>query len=504
MNRQTYFPSFIWNSVAKLGDFGFAYLFSVLLARILQPADYGTFASIMSVSTLVIVLVSTGIDNTLHKFLGETGAAGGGARGVHSLIRALFGARLALTAVLVAAAFLARGWIAGRFQNQAMAALISSSVLYLIAQSLALFGANVLVGLLRTRSVAVFTVCARLANIVLAYALVRSGAGVSEIMLMLGGTSAALAVAYAFVVLPLARGARDPSLVSPAFNFAAISWVLAAVSFGLGRQSDVILLNSIRHGQTEIALYDVAYSLAQTVPMVLTIGLTGIALALFSKRHGSRPEGLASLWQAFIVVVGAVTLPLFVFMIANARACVEAIYGGPYGDAGVLLRIYAIPMVVCWALGGGASSTALHAAYRIRTVLVIRTVVGLLNIAVNVFLIRGWGAAGALLGTGICGAGACVWELVAVARATRSAPPLRHIAGIACATAVALVPSVIARPAGLGALAGHAVVFVGVFLVAFRILRPLPPLDAGLVAALPSRVAAAIAAFTRNTDRATR
>jgi O-antigen/teichoic acid export membrane protein len=504
MNRGTYFPSFLWNSVAKLGDFGFAYVFSVLLARILEPADYGTFASILSVSTLVIVLASTGIDTTLHKFLGETGAAGGDTRSVPPLIRALLGARLALTAVLVAAAFFARGWIASRFQNEAMAGLISSSALYLVAQSLALFGANALVGLLKTRSVAVFTVCVRLANIGLAYALVRSGAGVQEIMLMLGWTSAALAVAYAFAVLPLARGASGPSRLSPAFTFAAISWVLAAVSFGLGRQSDVIILNAIRHDQTEVALYDVAYSLAQTVPMVLTIGLSGIALALFSKRHRSRPEGLAPLWRTFVVVVGAVTLPLFMFMIVNARACVTLIYGERYGDAGALLRIYAIPMVVYWVLGGGASSTALHAANRIRTVLVIRTVVGLVNIAANVFLVRAWGAAGALLGTGVCGAAACVWELAAVTRATRAAPPVRHLAGIACAIAVALAPSVIARPAGLAALAGHGAVFVGVFLVALRFLRPLPPLDEGLVAALPPAVAAALAAFTRDPVRAGR
>ncbi len=75
MNRSAYFPSFVWNSVAKLGDFGFAYLFSVLLARLLPAEDYGLFASIMSVATLAIVVASTGIDNTLHRVQGESGAS---------------------------------------------------------------------------------------------------------------------------------------------------------------------------------------------------------------------------------------------------------------------------------------------------------------------------------------------------------------------------------------------------------------------------------------------
>ncbi len=83
-------------------------------------------------------------------------------------------------------------------------------------------------------------------------------------------------------------------------------------------------------------------------------------------------------------------------------------------------------------------------------------------------------------------------------------PPVGHIAGTVLAIAVALVPSVLARPTGLVALAAHGAVFVGVFLVVLRVLRPLPPLDDGLVAALPSRVAAALAAFTGDRGRPAR
>jgi len=501
VSRRAYFPSFVWNSIAKLGDFGFAYVFSVLLARMLAPEGYGTFASIMSVCTFVIVLASTGIDNTLHRFLGEASAHPDTGPRVSLLLRALGRARLALTACLVLAVFLGRGWIAARFQNPAMAGLVTSSLVYLAAQSLALFGANALVGLLRTRAVAAFTTCFRLANIGLAVVMVRGGAGVPEIMLMLGGTSVALAVAYAVVVVPLARGGLSTADLSPAFSFARTSWVLAVVSFGLGRQTDVILLNVLRHSQTEVALYDIAYSLAQTVPMVLTIGLTGIALTLFSKRYASRPDGLASIWRSFIVIVGGVTVPLFVFMIVNADACVSIMYGTQYSGGGRLLVAYALPTVIYWALGGGASSTALHASNRVKTVLAIRTVVGVLNVVVNVFLIRAWGAWGALVGTGVCGAAAGLAELVAVATTARAAPAVRHVPGLLAATAVGLAPSVLARPEGLAALAAHGALFVVLFLATLRILRPLPELDEGLAAALPARIASLLSLFTARTAR---
>jgi predicted membrane-bound dolichyl-phosphate-mannose-protein mannosyltransferase len=112
-------------------------------------------------------------------------------------------------------------------------------------------------------------------------------------------------------------------------------------------------------------------------------------------------------------------------------------------------------------------------------------------------IIGAWGAPGALLGTGLCGAWAVVWETAAVARATGSPPALGHAAGVAAAIACALAPSVVFPPRGLAALCAHAALFAALFLGVLRLLRPLPALDEGLVLALPPKVASAVRLFTR-------
>jgi len=492
-----YFSSFVWNTVAKFGDFGLAYLFSVLLARMLAPAGYGAYASILSICTLVFVFTSIGIDNTIHRFVGEASGSTETRRRIPTLVRLLFFFRLVLIAVLVTATVLARGWIAERFADDAVAPLIAAAALYLVTQSLVSFAAGVLTGLLRTRAVAAFTLVLRIANLALAYRLLGSGAGVREIMLMLGFTSAALFCGYLLKLLPLFRGAGTKIDSRSVAAFAVVAWGLAIVNFGLGKQSDVILLNAIRHDTTEVALYDVAYTLTQTVAMLLTVGLTGIALTLFSRRHGTRPEGLGSLWESFVALVGTAVLPLVLFLIVNARACVQVVYGAQYAAAAALLPLYAVPMLVNWTLGGGASSTALHAANRIRTVLWIRVATGAANVALNVVLIRMWGPRGALVGTGVFAASAVALETTFVRRMLGGRVPLRHLAGVVPAALLAAIPSFFLRPVGAVALIGHGVVFAAIYVLVLHATRPLPRLDEGLIRALPEPIAQRLAALTR-------
>jgi len=493
-----YFSSFVWNTVAKFGDFGLAYLFSVLLARMLAPAGYGAYASILSICTLVFVFTSIGVDNTIHRFVGEASADDEGRRRIPTLVRLLFSFRLVLVALLVTSAFLARGWIADRFADEAVAPLIAAASLYLVTQSLVSFAAAVLTGLLRTRAVAAFTVALRIANLALAYWLLSSGAGVREIMLMLGATSAALFIGYLWKLLPLFRGVATRIDARSVAAFAVIAWGLAVMNFGLGKQSDVILLNAIRHDRTEVALYDVAYTLTQTVAMLLTIGLSGIALTLFSKRHGSRPEGLRPIWKSFVALVGTAVLPLVLFLIVNARGCVEAVYGAEYAAAGAMLPLYAVPMLVNWLLGGGASSTALHAANRIRVVLWIRVATGALNVAVNVLLIRAWGPRGALVGTGVCASAAVALEMTVVRRMLGARVPLRHLVGVVPAALLAALPSFFLKPTGLVALVGHGIVFAAIYVLVLHWTRPLPRLDDGLMRALPGPIAVRLASLTRD------
>jgi len=491
-----FFSSYLWNSAAKLGDFGLAYVFAVVLARMLLPAEYGAYASVLSLATLVFVLSSMGIDNTLHRFLGEYAATPETHR-APTLIRMLLGVRVALIVLFVGAVVLGRDWIAAQYENEIIAPLILSGALYMVCQSLASFASNVLVGLLRTKIVGILTLLFRSANIVAAYTILNRGAGVREIMVMLGVTGSLLLLGYLWSIGKLLGGRGGPIEFKPVLVFATSAWVLTAVGFGLGKQSDVIILNAVRHGQAEIAFYDVAFSLTHAVGTALTGGLSGIALALFSRRQTRRPEAIGSLWSSVIALTGTVVTPLVVFLMANAHACVVTIYGREYAEAGPLILAYALPMTVNWLLGGGASSTALLATHRIASVLRVRVITGVLNVLVNIMLVGRWGAAGALAGTGLCAMSAVLAELTLARRALGLQTPLRHIPYVVGAAVVAMIPSVIWRPAGLGPLALHGIIYALIYGGLLVLIRPLQRLDDGLVGALPGRLRDLVVRVTR-------
>jgi len=485
---QGYFESFVWNSVARIGDFGLAYLFSVLVARMLDPAGYGSYASIVSIATFVLVISDAGIGKALNRYLGAASASPDGALEIPTLVRSLFVARLVLIGVLTAGVFFGRGLVAAWFQNNAIAPLIAITALYLVMHSLAMFAVAVLTSLLRTRVVGIFTLVVRVANLVLAYVLLSRGAGVGEIMVLLGVTSSVLFMAYLSQIRAAFGGPCRPVDLPRLLMYAANGSVLGVVSFGLGRPADVILLNAIRHSQTEVAIYDVAYSLVRTVASALPMGMIGVALTLFSRRHRARPGSVGVLWQSLVVLLGAAVVPPVVFLIANARACVLAVYGASYVQASTLLLAFAVPMCVGWLFGGESSATALLSTDHMRTSVRIRIAAVVTNVAVNVFLIREMGPVGALLGTGLVNAGVYVVEALAVRRVLGTGVPVRHVPGVLVAMAAALAPSLVLKPAGIAQVLGHGVLFVGIYLAVLALLRPLPTLDEGLVSALPLRL----------------
>jgi O-antigen/teichoic acid export membrane protein len=482
---QGYFESYVWNSVARIGEFGLAYLFSVLLARMLDPEGYGSYTSIVSLATFVLVISDAGIGKALNRYLGAAAASPDSALEVPTIVRALFLSRLVLIGALTAALFFGRGLIAAWFENETIAPLIAIAVLYLVTQSLAMFAVAVLTSFLRTRIVGILTLAFRVANLVLAYVLLSRGAGVGEIMVLLGVTSLLLFLAYLSRIRTAFGGPSRPIDLPRLLMYAVNGSVLGVVSFGLGRPADVILLNAIRHSQTEVAVYDVAYALVRAVAGVLPMGMIGVALTLFSRRHRARPGSVGALWRSAVVVLGAVVVPPVVFLIANARACVLAVYGTSYAEASTLLLAFAAPMCVGWLFGGESSGTALQSTDHMRTSVRVRTAAVVTNVVVNIFLIRELGPIGALLGTGLVNSGMYVIEALAVRRVLGTRIPLGHVPGILVAMAVALAPSIFLGPEGLVQVLGHGVLFLGIYLAMLALLRPLPELDEGLVSALP-------------------
>ena len=142
-----------------------------------------------------------------------------------------------------------------------------------------------------------------------------------------------------------------------------------------------------------------------------------------------------------------------------------------------LLQLYILFSVAGFAVGHGLSTEMLQTLGRERLAFWMRLVGGGLNILLNLALIPRWGAAGALVATGLSNLLLWVIETIIVARHYHLKYPWVFVGKLLLASSVAAVA---ARLLPLGewvGLAAGCTVFGLLFLGLFYLLRPLSKQD---------------------------
>ena len=67
--RLEFMSGFAWNHAAKISEYFLLYVFSVIVARTLGPEANGIYATLISISQLLLTLSSVALDLTLNRFL---------------------------------------------------------------------------------------------------------------------------------------------------------------------------------------------------------------------------------------------------------------------------------------------------------------------------------------------------------------------------------------------------------------------------------------------------
>jgi O-antigen/teichoic acid export membrane protein len=173
-----------------------------------------------------------------------------------------------------------------------------------------------------------------------------------------------------------------------------------------------------------------------------------------------------------------VILPLCGYFFVFAPQAVAFIYGTKFDSSVPLLRVGVVILALTIILfGGGVSVTSLVTIGKERTVFRNRLGWGILNLIVNVFLIRAYGAIGALLGTQLSNMGACATEYYF---ASRWIGPCVNLStalvcfGTVLAGAVAahlIVNSAIGGTAILTQLVLGGVILIGVTILGYVVFR---------------------------------
>jgi O-antigen/teichoic acid export membrane protein len=483
---------FAWNHLYKLVEYGGITLYSILVVRKFGPELGGNYAVFQSLSGTLAMATAFAVDSVLLRYLpritgGETKFGHITVEGVRPFVIDLLAFRVFITVVLsllVAVAF----WLLPAYSASFAASLGSLQhvwpyiVLFLFGQCLVSFGTFTLIGLLQVKWVFYASVIARTAMIAAGVLLLMTNQLTLVSAVAVHGFAAMLCGLLLLywvnrVVAPetkagLGRDVRDVAsrfstflrkpghvrafVLTPFMLYGMTTWGSDMLSTILGRQPDILMMRAILgENARDIGLYEAAARIALMTEYVFLFGLGGTLVSVFSQfahedeKRGT--DGYARLRQARRDISGfqaVSTTPLFIFMLVFAPLAIQVAYGAPFaGAAPILMVSLAIQVTVVVIFGGGMQITSLVAIGKERIVFKNRLVWGMTNLIVNFFLIKRFGAMGAIVGTNISNMCACATESIIASHYIGQSFQPKRVASI-----LVLVGTSVAISAGVSSL----------------------------------------------------
>jgi O-antigen/teichoic acid export membrane protein len=436
----------------------------MIIARHFGPVGSTPYVVYAAAGTTLSLLAAFAVDGVLLRYLPRISEAGTitddtklpGVSDLPSFIRKLFAFRLFVVLCLISLLLLTFYLLTSTFEYsdafasiQDLAPLLS---VFLLAQAVIAFSTFSLIGLLRTKAVFISSLIARSAMLIgtillilfvgelsiRAAILIHASSAILNAALLLANIRHILRPSKKDASISLLNSLRSftaevygflrrPSsikalLISPVMLYGLTTWGNDLLGLMLGRQSDILLLRALWGDKTpEVGYYNVASLVLLLTEYIFLLGFGGALISVFSKlaqdderEAGGGQVNYQRLRRGGKEIVGFqhITLvPLCAFVYMFSLTIVRAIYGNQYDASASIVQLGLIALTVNIVLfNGGLHITSLMAIGKQRVALRNRLCWAIVGIVVNYFLIRSYGAVGAMLGTNWINMLACATE----------------------------------------------------------------------------------------------
>ena len=515
---------YLWNQAGAIWLFISLLLFEVVVRRSLPASETNVFDLVSTAANLGFYLASFGLSSAgtvyLPRALVESGA--GQAR---SLALRLVVLRLVL-ALLVGAAIIwglpaivsavdASGWPQGiqlshGFTIEALIAHRTMIAAYVVAIGMSTLLSSLLIALVLTRVVFIFGSLGQLLLLGLGYVLIRRvSGGVDGAIAAQALTSALTAVIFAVVLWRILRPQRatgGQTFWRPALRLGVAAWLVDLPNSSLVQPLALGQLAAVAPG--ELLFFKSTYQMGDAGARFFTDGLGGVGMALMSTSYsGQHLPKLAIGWRTVNKLQVLLALPMVAFAIPHASAIMSVLFGPLYAKSGLLLAVFLVMNGVTQLLGGATHQWALYVLGRQKWVVVSQWVTVAILALAGAVLVPRYFALGALIAVGIGRLVAQVILFVLARIWVRRSYPVSFSAKLLLTLVPPVAVTAIWQPTLLVAravaqfrwlpaastsvvqqgltLAVDGVIFLVIFLICLRVVRPLDSEDAALLAEVP-------------------
>ena len=490
------FVSALWNHAGKIAEYMLMYLTSVLIARGLGVLENGVFVGLFSVSQLLLVFVSFGLEVSLNKHVPQL-------EGENRLERLRFILRGALALRVLAVIFLAAALggsmlLFNSLIPQTLASFIWLLLAYTGVRSIVTLLSVVLTAELRTRATAVINVLTRMIEATVIGLMVSGGMTTTRVFVVILSTATFQLACYIVAARARLFGRAERVAVLPIILFGGVYWINIGVEYFLGRQGDVLFLTMLLPDSTQASLYDVAFAVSQLASLSMTIGLGGITLATSARLALRGSETLERFYGFMIRMTSLLSLPLYAFVLFNAGSVLFVLYSSRYAAAAGLIQGIAGFRILCRLFGGPENAEFLLSRGQVSRLVGIGVIAAVFNVGLDVLLIPGMGAMGAVIGSGVGNLAVNLLGALAVIRTSSVRVQWQFWLKTVLATCIAsLAAGFLFPPAGYFLIGAQVLTYGILVTILFVVIKPLTAGDMEWVSRADSRFAAPLKYFAR-------
>ena len=455
---------FLWNYLYKLTEIGLLNLYTILVVRHFGPEISAPYAVFMALGTMLTLISAFSVDGVLLRYVqrisGNDYTLEGDFSNVENLglkkfFTTLFAFRILTVTVVSLIIFTLLFCLPILIPSLetsfgSIREFTPLLIAYLYAQAIIAFCTFSLIGLLETKRIFFSSLISRglllvvglylvfQASLSLWYAVgLYVGSSVINALLLLyvftgevtkhSGRKSSRRYPFSSILremrhLLTGKGKMKFFLGTPIMLYGITTWGSDVLSTVLGKQPDILMMRALLgEYSSEIGYYLSASILLLMTEYIFLFGLGGTLVSIFSKlAHDDEKDQkgddksyprLARARKEIAGFQNIVLLPLCAFMMFFAPEVIRSIYGDKYDAAIPLLRIGLIALALSVGIfAGGMQITSLVAIGKERVVFRNRLIWGVINIIANFFLIRTYGALGAIIGTQFTNAFACGTE----------------------------------------------------------------------------------------------
>ncbi len=438
---------FQWNLIGQIAFVSIGLIYSAVIVRGLGPNDYGLYVSVLAVFTIIPLLINLGFEQTINVRLpGLMVKAEKVGRGnVVYLIRTLFSYRLIISLCACIILYFFAPQIALLIHQAGISSYLRLASIYVLFTGLISFLSMVFIAQLKIKFTRTLRIFQQITALFIAYILLKAGLGINGILYaIIIASILTFSIYFFFSKRYLFRKSTKFNL-SGFYTIGLTAWLIGFVSYALGKQTDILLLNYFEIPTSEIGFYNIAFSLTLMLSF-LGIGSGPIFQSIFSETYEKRgTEGLADSWYIVAKIGLLFFLPLFVFALLYAPSIIMIIYGSEFASVSAAFRILALFKIVYVLTNASFALPVFYLINKKAIGLYLRISAGVLNLILDVVLIPRYGVLGAVFATGFSTALIGLLEIGVVIKAIKAKLPLIFDLKIFLVFSIALLPTLLIK-----------------------------------------------------------